>query len=141
MASLTVFLQSPQAKYNIQMLVDTETGISLIKLSTLVNTQNFDKNDIIRMRDITNQRINSLGSIQLKLALSHLNLEHKFFAVSDDFPIPYSGILGKEFLKRYHCLIDYDQMTLTIRPSKRLPVSLQIRNEVLPRISVGAPRG
>lgn len=92
------------------------------------------------MKGITNERINSIGSLKLNLVLNHLNIEHKFYIVSDNFPIPCSGILGKDFLKRHNCLIDFNEMKLSIRPNRLTPTKIDIRNEVLPGISVIPPR-
>ena len=42
------------------------------------------------------------------------SIPHKFQIVSDNFPIPYNGILGKDFLTYWQCKIDFEQRTLEI---------------------------
>lgn len=135
-----ISVKSPQSKHDIHLLIDTEADISILKVSNLLDNINFDTKDIIKMKGITSQRINSLGSLQFRLTLHNMHLVHKFFIVSDEFPIPCAGILGKDFLKRYNCLIDYAQMSLSIRPNGMTQAVLRIRNEVLPGISVIPPR-
>lgn len=39
--------------------------------------------------------------------------------VKNNFPIPTDGILGKDFIRRHSCKLDYFSMTLTIRGSSR----------------------
>src|SRR5258708_3348021 len=104
-----------QTKHDIHFLIDTEADISILKISNLRDVTNIDKSGIIPMKGITSQRINSIGSLKLNLVFNHLNIEHIIYIVSDDFPIPCSGILGKDFLKRHHCLIDLSEMSISIR--------------------------
>lgn len=135
-----ISVQSPQSKHTIHLLVDTEAEICVIKISALKKNTYYDKNDVIRIKGITDQRINSLGSLQLQLVLDNFKIQQKFYIVSDDFPIPCAGILGKNFLKRFHCLIDFDEMSLSIRPNGLTAATIKIKNEVLPGISILPPR-
>lgn len=135
-----ISVKCAQSKKNIQLLIDTEAQITILKISTLASTLNINKSDIIRMKGITTQAINSIGSTNLNLIFNHLNIEHKVHIVADDFPIPCSGILGKDFLKRHHCLIDFNEMSLTIRPKGLSPTKIQMNNEVLPGIAIIPPR-
>lgn len=81
------------------------------------------------MKGITNERKHSLGSLNIYMKFKHLNIEHKLHVVSDNFPIPCNGIIGKDFLKRHHCLIDYREMSLTIRPNGLTPATIEIQND------------
>lgn len=96
-------------------LIDTEAGVSVIKFSSINTQTNIDKNDVIKLTGITSQPIFSLGSFNLQLIHGNDILKHKFHTVADDFPIPSNGIIGKDFIKRFKCLIDYGEMQLTIR--------------------------
>lgn len=88
------------------------------------------------MKGICDGRQLSLGTVLLPMIFAHLQIEHKIHVVDDKFPIPAHGIIGKDFIKRNKCLIDYDQMTLTLRPSNVLPATIPIRAEVLRGLSV-----
>lgn len=46
-------------------------------------------------------------------------LTQKFHVVKDNFCIPVDGIIGRDFLQYYRCLIDYDEMKLTINYNDR----------------------
>lgn len=112
-----ISVSSPSADRNLLFLVDTEAHISIVEKSCLKSIFDYDKSDIISMKGITEERQMSLGSANLVLIFEHLSIEHKVHIVADNFPIPSHGIIGKDFMKRHKCLIDYDNMTLTIRPN------------------------
>lgn len=40
-------------------------------------------------------------------------IQHKFQLINEDFPIPTDGILGRDFLTKFHCNINYDSWILT----------------------------
>lgn len=44
---------------------------------------------------------------------NNLEISHKFQIINQNFPIPTDGILGRDFLSKYHCKIDYDAWILT----------------------------
>lgn len=94
----------------------------------------------IFLKGISNERIESFGSINLTLIFENLSIEHQFHVVSDDFDIPSHGILGKDFLKKYHCTIDYGNMKLKIAPKDIPPVEIDIYSEIIRNISALPPR-
>lgn len=91
------------------------------------------------MRGITKERKLSLGSVNINFIFSHLSIEHKIHVVPDDFPIPSQGILGKDFLRRHHCLIDFGDMSLTIRPNKLPSAKATILTEISKDTTVVPP--
>lgn len=125
---------------NCVLLVDTEASVSLIKVGTITNQIKYDKTDIVKLVGITKNTIFSLGSFNLKIIEQNLEFEHKFHIVSDNFLIPSNGILGKDFLKCFKCLIDYAEMTLAIRKPNAPMVSIPIKSELLPGVSAIPPR-
>ena len=82
----------------------------------------------------------SLGSVILPLKISNLEIDHKFHVVSDEFNIPSHGIIGKDFLKRHKCLINYDDMTVTVRPTNAPSVKIEIKTEIIRGLSALPPR-
>lgn len=92
-------VSTPAAEQNLVMLVDTQSDITIIKISSFKSNLVFNSNDIVSMRGITDERKLSLGSTNINFIFSHLSLEHKIHIVPDDFPMPSDGILGKDFLK------------------------------------------
>lgn len=87
------------------------------------------------MKGITSEYQNSLGSTTLTLIFRHLSIEHKIHIVPDIFQIPAHGIIGKDFIKRNKCLLDFDQMTFTVRPKNEHSVKIDIQSEIIRGLS------
>lgn len=121
------------------MLVDTQSDITIIKSSALIQNLLFNNGNIVSMRGITNERQLSLGSTNINFIFQHLSLEHKIHEVSDDFPMLSHGILGKDFIKRFHCLIDYGDMSFTIRPNSLPSAKTTILTEISKETTVVPP--
>lgn len=120
-------------------LIDTEASVSLLRVNSTTKTINCNKNDIITLTGITTEPIHTLGSCNVNLRFNGINLMHKFHVVSEKFPIPAHGIIGKDFIKLNKCLIDYGQMNLTIR-TKNDSIIVPIQSEMLNGLSVLPPR-
>lgn len=95
-------------------LVDTQADISIIKNNTIIPNTFYDSSERIRIKGVTDGSITSLGTISTKLFVSKFAIAHKFHIVPDMFNIPADGILGKDFLKKFRCKIDYQDMTLAL---------------------------
>lgn len=67
----------------------------------------------------------------MHVIISDLEIQNKFHIVSERFPIPSHGILGKDLIKANKCIIDYETMTVTIRPPNMREITIPIRTEVL----------
>lgn len=76
----------------------------------------------------------------MKITEQNVELEHKFHLVSDDFCIPSHGIIGKDFIKRFKCLIDYGNMTVSIRNQNSELIVIPIKSELLHGVSAVPPR-
>lgn len=99
-----------------------------------------NRNEIVAMKVITQERQYSIGSVEIILIFEHLSIEHKIHVVRDDFPMPSHGIIGKDFLKAYSCGFDYFDMTFTVRPENSVPAKIPIQCEILNGLSVLPPR-
>lgn len=97
---------------NCTFLLDTQADVSVIKFSSIYHNIPYDTSNYIDIRGVTEHLIRSLGSTELKV--NGHKLAQKLFIVPDEFNIPSDGILGKDFLKRFQCTINYSNMTLTI---------------------------
>lgn len=115
--------------------MDTEASVSVIKIGSITGNINYNKNDIIKLVGIAKTPIFSIGSFNLTIIEQGIEFEHKFHLVADDFLIPSNAIIGKEFLKRFKSLIDFDEMTLTIRKNQTQSVKVPIQSEILNGIS------
>lgn len=133
-------MKTNSANSNLLFLIDTEASVSLIKISAIKQNIPYDKNDIIKLTGISKTPIFSLGSFQIKITEQNEEFIHKCHIVSDDICIPSHGIIGKDFLKRFHCLVDYGDMSLTIRKQNCESVKMPIKSELLDGVSAVPPR-
>lgn len=99
-------------------LLDTQADVSVIKNSSINENISYNTSDYIDIRGVTDNLIRSLGSAYSKLNINGQKLTQKLFIVPDEFNIPSDGILGKDFLKQFHCTINYKDMTLKIHTDK-----------------------
>lgn len=81
-----------------------------------MNENDINNNEIINIRGVTDSTIKTFGTIYLKLFLNTVVLCHKFHVVPDEFNISSDGILGKDFMKTFNCILSYKSMKLTIYP-------------------------
>lgn len=56
----------------------------------------------------------TLGTTNTEIHINDHALTHNFHVVGHHFPIPSDGILGRDFLSKYNCLLDYSNWNLTI---------------------------
>lgn len=73
------------------------------------------------------------------MKFNHIYIKHKFYVVDNRFPIPAHGIIGKDFLKKNKCLIDYGQMTMTIQLQNE-QIVIPIQSELLNGLAILPPR-
>ncbi|WP_331035211.1 reverse transcriptase domain-containing protein [Lactovum miscens] len=100
-----------------QVLVDSQADISIVKESAIQSRVAIDLSERIYIKGITNHTITSLGILYMHIKIGKDWVAHKVHVVPDNFEIPVSGILGKDFLKDFNCNIDYSTMTLTVTTS------------------------
>lgn len=91
----------------------------MIKYSSIKANILYDELDYIDIKGVTDHIIRSLGSTNSTLNINGFELTQKLYIVPDEFNIPSDGILGKDFLKRFQCTINYSNMTLTIHTDIR----------------------
>lgn len=96
-------------------IVDTGADVSIFKRTNVHPDQMLDVSNPIKIKGITNGQTSSIGLTNTIILVNGHELEHKFHIVNSDFPIPADGILGRDFLTKYNCNIDYADWTLTIR--------------------------
>lgn len=136
-------LECDATNHKCSFLVDTQADISVLKYDALIENTEIDSSEKINIKGVTDGSIASLGTILANLTFPNLIVQHRFHIVPNTFNIPSEGILGKDFVKRLQCKIDYANMTLTLRvnnmrcsvPLKESPMAgtivLPARSEVI----------
>lgn len=98
-----------------QCMVDSQADICALKLGSLNGNYALDTSDIISISGVVKTPISSLGSLNIEMYFGSLTITHKFHIMPDEFNIPCDGIIGKDFIKLYSCILDYGDSTFTVR--------------------------
>lgn len=126
-------MQHAKEKWSI-FLIDTGAQISFFKINQLKNTVDVNKDEqLIITGAITNVKYTSLGVIKSTVQINKVHYEHEFHLVDDTLNIPSDGVLGSDFLRKFRCKIDYDQLKLEIiNPIQRkFKTNIQIKEQNL----------
>lgn len=110
-------------KNQTSFLVDTGADISLIKLRQLKDNTKCYENNPISLKGIDNNSspISTICCTFIDIMIENQLINHCFHVVHDDFPIPFDGIIGNDFIKKYRCSINYENNYLEIQ-SNRIPL-------------------
>lgn len=101
-------------------LVDTQADISIFKSSSLRQNFPVDSSVIIHIKGITHDTIDSMGTADIELHLEGSDITHEFHVVPDMFNIKTDGILGKDFLEKHQCRIDFANKTFTVNNNEHV---------------------
>lgn len=134
-----ISIKSPNASGNIIMLVDSQADISIIKISAIPNIS-IDRSEFISMKGITEEKQLSLGLILINIHIGNLLIEHKFHLIADTFPLPSHGIIGKDFLRKHKCNLDFSEMIFSIRPDNVQSVHVPLQCKITRGLSAIPPR-
>lgn len=98
-------------------MVDTGADISLIKLAHF-KVNEINTNNISTLSGIGQGKIRSIGTTHFDLRYKKYLIPHTFHVVDDDFPIPCDGIIGMDFIRRFNCVLDFNEDVnyLILRP-------------------------
>ena len=108
-------------------IIDTGADISIFKPTKTNKNLSYDANNQSVLQGITSQEITSLGSVNIKLSVNNFILEQSFQLVDNFFPIPTDGILGRDFLSYFKCIIDHDSWLLSMNLNNNV-ISVPIQN-------------
>lgn len=96
-------------------MADTQADVSIIKANAISKENHINTDEQIELKGITKDSAFSLGIIYVQLKFENKSIKHKFHVVPNHFPIPSDGIIGKDFIQKYYCKLDYYDMTFTVR--------------------------
>ena len=97
-----------------EFLLDTGANTNLLVKSAVPENETINKNEIVRLRGITNQPVYSLGSISTKI-YGH---ETKIHLVEDNFLITEDGILGNGFFKENKAKLCFEKNVFEVSGHK-----------------------
>lgn len=71
--------------------------------------------DTINILGVTDGSVMTHGTTKAFLNFENISIETTFHVVDSEFPIPSDGIIGKDFIQKHFCKLDYFDMTFTVR--------------------------
>ncbi len=100
-------------------LLDTGANISTLKESALPDKALINVNNKCKINGIVEGLVQTLGSIDTNLSIDGIQFKHQFQVVDNNFPVPSDGIIGLDFIKKYNCILDFNQENwkMILRPS------------------------
>jgi len=121
----TVKLSSSDLINACNFMIDSGSGINLIKKKFLQSNVKINNKEILPLKGIASEIISTLGSVEVSL----LGQTIKFYLLSDTTNFPYDGILGNKFLRDKSINIDYknkclryDYMEITFVKTEKIQI-------------------
>lgn len=111
--------------------MDSQADISVIKSTTLLPDTLVNTGYKTNISGVTDGIVESLGSVTLSLLFDNSTVKHPLTVVPKSFPIPTDGILGKDFIAKYKCNLDYQSMQFTVRIASHIVSTIPIYEEDL----------
>jgi hypothetical protein len=130
-------------------MLDSGADISLLKATKLDKDTPINDNTECNIIGITPGSVTSIGTTNLLVKFNQMyKFFHKFHIVKNNFPLQVDGILGRDFLIRNKCQIDFDTFLLKINSGSEIlevpifdettdkTIVIPARSEVIKRISI-----
>lgn len=111
-------------------LADTQADISILKIGIITEEFEYNSNELVSIKGVTHESVCSIGTVIMDIIVENLAIEHKLHLVDDDFEIPSAGILGRDFIKKHRCSLNYETMTFEIKFGN-ITVSTPIYSDIL----------
>lgn len=113
-ASNYVSIKTLMTNCKCSFIVDSGADVSIFKGEKILSNQPINVNKKFKINGITNTAIETIAETQTALIINDISISHNFQIVNHDFPIPTDGILGRDFLVKFKCNIDYESWLLNI---------------------------
>lgn len=121
---------------NSKFLLDTGADISIIKKEFIKGETVCDPETKVQIKGITTENVETLAICNAFIELpDNFKIQHKFHIVNDEFPILCTGILGKDFLEKFKCSIDYETKSLLIKPLPNIKFNIALTS-LFPKIEI-----
>ena len=125
-SDLYVVFKCKQSNFQLRLLVDTGSDITLVKLSKLRGDTDFRDDKLLMINGISDggAGIKTLGYTFLDFFLSGDTVlsQNKVQIVPDNFPLDTDGIIGNDFLYNHEVLIDYKIPRRIVIPFAEIPM-------------------
>lgn len=95
-------------------MVDSGAELSIFKLNKINQTSLINHEAKCTITGINTLPLETIGAASTKIHFSNdVSIDHTFHLVDSTFPIPTDGILGRDFLSKFRCIVNYDTWILS----------------------------
>ena len=97
-------------------MIDTGADISIFKLNKILPNHLINRDHRCMISGISGSKTETFASTHTSITFQGQHtVNHEFHLVEEHFPIFTDGILGRDFLTKFNCSIDYKSWILTFR--------------------------
>jgi RNase H-like domain found in reverse transcriptase/Reverse transcriptase (RNA-dependent DNA polymerase)/Integrase zinc binding domain/Retroviral aspartyl protease len=110
-------------------IIDTGSDISILKSEKLSEKQLIQNDSWCTITGVTSGQLKSIGLTNINLIVKNQLVVHNFQIVEKKFPICTDGIIGRDFIQKFKCIINYEENIISINLNSnlvRLPLLDQI---------------
>lgn len=122
----------------VTLLLDSGADCSLMKLHVPDPEAPVSLENRVILHGITPDGITSMGSFIMNLGFGSYSYDQEFQLVSSSFPLPYDGILGRDFLKGTGAVLDYGKNSIELFGAISYPMNRGFSQE--PKVEEISPR-
>lgn len=116
------------------LIIDSGADVSLFKCGKISQLQPANTNIKYKISGITEGFTETIAETTTKVRFNDcVYISHAFQIVNNDFPIPTDGILGRDFLIKHRCNIDYEYWLLNFNYDNHT-ISIPIEDTLNKRI-------
>lgn len=102
-----------------EVLVDSQGDISLLKYHVSMGELDISREKKVEITGITKEAVITYGTVVRLINVNGSEILHEFHLVPGYFPIAAGALLGRDFLKKYKCNLNYENNMLTITKGNR----------------------
>lgn len=114
------------------LIIDSGADTSLFKIGKISALQKINPAKKFSLTGVTEGSMETLAETTTNLRFHNgLIVNHTFQIVPNEFPIPTDGILGRDFLIKYRCNLNYDTWILNLNfqnQSVDIPIEDSLNN-------------
>jgi hypothetical protein len=114
------FIKTFVQNAELTLMIDNGADISIIKETKLKKTTPIKNGSQCSITGVTPGAIKTIGLTTLRLNFYDSEIDHDFQVVDITFPLQVDGILGRDFLSKYRCNINYDTYLLSVNLSETI---------------------
>uniref|UniRef100_A0A6P7FR39 Dynein heavy chain 7, axonemal-like n=1 Tax=Diabrotica virgifera virgifera TaxID=50390 RepID=A0A6P7FR39_DIAVI len=111
-------------------IIDTGADISILKSSQDFLKEHVKPNTKAKIKGVTKGELQTVGEVETTLEVKGSRFEHIFQLVEPSFPIPTDGIIGRDFISNFQCILDNANLKMHIKEDNDCYISTNILDNI-----------